>query len=190
MSDSPLTERTITTPADHSDGVNAFAATLGDGVAEFVPVQPAENAVEDQPFYNVIVAGEGAKPVFGWLIWELTGFWLEAQRHAVLDRDGALIDITPPIDEETQILFVRDSEWAFDYLDPKPLRKPARHVLSDDRDVRQWAKLADDFDLFKFRHTVFKGDKSEFVIPEGKDHRRMERLQRDYNAAARTALSK
>ncbi len=185
-----MTDRTITTPAEISDGVRAFAATLGDGEATFVPVQPAENAIEDQPFYNVIVAGEGAKPVFGWLIWELTGFWLEAQRHAVLETPDGLKDITPPIDEETQILFVRDSDWEFDYLNPQPLRKPARHLLTDDRDVRQWAKLADDFDIFKFRHTVFKGDRSEFVIPEGKDHRRMERLQRDYNAAARVALAK
>ncbi len=184
-----MTDRTITTPAELSDGVRAFAATLGDGGAQFVPVQPAENAVEDQPFYNVIVSGDGATPVFGWLIWELTGFWLEAQRHAVLDRDG-LVDITPPIDEETQILFVPDSEWAFDYLNPKPLRKPARHLLTDDADVVKWAKLADDVDAFKFRHTKFNGDKSELVIPEGKDTRRMERLQRDYNAAARVALAK
>ncbi|ABD55788.1 hypothetical protein [Jannaschia sp. CCS1] len=182
-----MTERTITTP-NMSDAVVAYAATLGDGVAELVNVLPTDGAVEDQPFYNVIMSG--ATPVFGWLMWELTGYWLEAQRHAVISRDGALVDITPPIDGETQVLFIRDSAWAFDYLNSKPTRKAQRHLLTDDADVVKWARLADDFDLFKFRHTQFKGEKSEFVIPEGKDHRRMERMQLDYNAAARVALAK
>lgn len=172
-----------------SDAVTAYAAGLGDGVAALIDVAPTEGAIEDQPFFNVIMAGEGA-PVFGWLVWELTGFWLEAQRHAVIERDGALIDITPPLDGESQVLFIRDSAWAFDYLAPKPTRKAVRHLLTDDADVVKWAKLADEFDLFKFRHTHFKGEKSEFVIPQGKDHRRMERLQYNYNAAARTALAK
>jgi hypothetical protein len=182
-----VTERTITTP-EMSEAVTAYAATLGDGQAEYVTVTPAEGAIEDQPFYNVILAGE--TPVFGWLIWELTGYWLEAQRHAVIERDGTLVDITPPLDGEARILFVRDSEWSFDYLNPKPLRKARRHLLTDDADVVKWARLADDVDAFKWRHTKFMGEKSELVIPEGKDMRRMERLQRDYNAAARVALAK
>lgn len=171
-----------------SDAVTAYAKSLGDGVAELVDVVPGDGAIEDQPFYNVILSG--APPVFGWLVWELTGYWLEAQRHAVIDRDGALIDITPPIDGEPQILFIRDSAWAFDYLNPKPTRKAQRHLLTDDADVVKWAKLADDVDAFKWRHTKFVNDKSELVIPEGKDMRRMERMQRDYNAAARVALAK
>lgn len=183
-----MTERTITTP-ELSDAVAAYAATLGDGVAQLVPVAPYDGAIEDQPFYNAIMAGEGA-PIFGWLVWELTGYWLEAQRHAVIDRDGTLVDITPPIDEETQILFIRDSDWAFDYLNPKPNRKAQRHLLTDDTDVVKWAKLADDVDAFKWRHTKFTGEKSKLVIPEGKDMRRMERMQRDYNAAARVCLAK
>ena len=121
-----MTERTITTP-QLSDAVAAYAATLGDGVAELVDVLPKDGAIEDQPFYNVIMAGldaeGGGTPVFGWLVWELTGYWLEAQRHAVIDRDGTLVDITPPIDGEAQVLFIRDSGWEFDYLNPKPVRK-------------------------------------------------------------------
>ncbi|GAB5445449.1 hypothetical protein [Gymnodinialimonas sp.] len=188
-----MTDRTITTPK-MSDAVAAYATGLGDGVAELVDVAPTDGAIEDQPFYNVIMAGldteGGGAPVFGWLVWELTGYWLEAQRHAVIERDGKLVDITPPIDGEAQILFIRDSAWAFDYLNPKPTRKAQRHLLTDDADVVKWAKLADDVDAFKWRHTKFKGEKSELVIPEGKDMRRMERMQRDYNAAARIALAK
>lgn len=183
-----MADRTITTP-DMSDAVLAYAKTLGDGVPALIDVAPKDGAIEDQPFFNVIMAGEGA-PVFGWLVWELTGYWLEAQRHAVIDRDGTLVDITPPIDGEARVMFVRDSDWAFDYLNPKPTRKAPRHLLTDDADVVKWAKLSDEFDLFKFRNTKFKGEKSEFVIPDGKEHRRMERMQRDYNAAARIALAK
>lgn len=183
-------ERTITTPATLSEEVLAFAKTLGNGVADLVDVAPAEGAVEDQPFYNVIVAGEGATPVFGWLVWELTGFWLEAQRHAVLDRDDTLVDITPPIDGETSVLFIRDPDWVFDYANPKPPRRPQRHLLTEDADVVKWAKLADEVDTFKWRNTRFKGERSELAIAPGKDMRKMERLQRDYNAAAKVALGK
>lgn len=181
-------ERTITTPAALSEQVLAYTKTLGDGVAEYVDVVPADGAIEDQPFFNVIMSGE--TPVFGWLIWELTGYWLEAVRHAVVDRDGTLVDVTPPIDGETQLMFVRDSAWAFDYLNPKPTRRAPRHLLTDDADVVKWAKIADDVDAFKWRHTKFQGEKSKLVIPEGKDMRRMERLQYNYNAAARVALAK
>jgi hypothetical protein len=181
-------DRTITTPASLTEAVKTYAATLGDGVAEYVDVAPADGAIEDQPFYNAILSGQ--PPVFGWLVWELTGFWLEAQRHAVIERDGALVDVTPPVDGETRILFIRDSGWSFDYLNPKPTRKAQRFLLTDDRDVTTWAKLADDVDAFKWRHTRFVGEQSKLVIPEGKDMRRMERLQRDYNAAAKVALAK
>lgn len=182
-----MTERTITTP-EMSDAVLAYTKTLGDGVATLIDVAPLDGAVEDQAFYNTVMSGQ--PPVFGWLVWELTGFWLEATRHAVIERDGTLVDITPPLDGETQTLFVRDSDWAFDFLAPKPTRKAPRHLLTDDADVVKWAKLADEFDTFKFRHSAFKGERVEFAIPQGKDLRRMERLQRDYNAAAKVALSK
>lgn len=181
-----MTERTITTPV-MSDAVLAYAKSLG-GEAIMIDVVPGEGAIEDQCFYNTIMSGE--KPVFGWLIWELTGFWLEAVRHAVVERDGVLVDVTPPVDGETQMVFVRDDGWEFDYLTPKPTRRAPRYLLTDDADVARWAKLSDEFDTFKFRHSAFKGQKIEFTIPEGKDHRRMERLQRDYNAAARVALAK
>jgi len=181
--------RTITTPAEIGEGVTAYARTLGCGTAEYVAVHPGADAIEDQPFYNTVMAGEGA-PVFGWLIWELTGFWLEAARHAVIDRDGTLVDITPPLDGETRILFVRDPDWAFDYLAPKPPRRAPRFLLTDDPDVRAWAALADEVDTLKWRNTRFRGDRAETTFAPGKDTRRMERLQRDYNAAARIALAK
>ena len=179
----------ITTPAELNGAVRAYAATLGDGEAEFVPVRPETGALEAQPFHNVILAGAGT-PVFGWLIWELTGCWLEAQRHAVVARDGALVDITPPIDAETRIVFVRDRGWSFDYLDPKPVRRAPRHLLTDAGDVRDWAALADEVDAFTWRNTRFRDRRSELVLAPGKDTRRMERLQRDYNAAARRALGR
>ncbi|MBL4627252.1 MAG: hypothetical protein JKY00_04325 [Roseicyclus sp.] len=182
-------ERSITTPAAINDKVLAYARTLGDGVAEFVDVSPGDDAIEDQCFFNVIMAGDGS-PVFGWLIWELTGFWLEAVRHAVVERDGRLVDITPPIDGEATVVFVRDAGWAFDYLNPKPTRRAPRFLLTDDADVRKWAAIGDNVDTFKWRNTHFKGQKAELVLPPGKDMRRMERLQRDYNAAAKIALGK
>ncbi len=181
-------ERAITTPAGITDGVLAYAGRLSTSAPQFVEVVPDESAILDQCFFNVILSGD--KPVYGWLIWELTGFWLEAVRHAVVERDGKLVDITPPVDGEARLLFVPDPDWEFDYLDPKPTRRPARHLLTDDADVVKWAGLADEFDALKWRNSRFRGERIEMVLAPGKDTRRMERLQRDYNAAAKVALGK
>lgn len=47
--------------------------------------------------------------VHGWMIWQLVEpDFIEAEFHAVIRLDGALLDITPRLDEEERILFVPD----------------------------------------------------------------------------------
>jgi hypothetical protein len=53
----------------------------------------------------------GAMIVCGWMIWEIKrASFIEAEFHAVVRRDGNLIDITPRRDKEKLILFAPDSE--------------------------------------------------------------------------------
>jgi len=47
--------------------------------------------------------------VYGWMIWELKkSSYIEAEFHSVVEVGAKLIDITPRIDGEEKILFIRD----------------------------------------------------------------------------------
>jgi hypothetical protein len=47
--------------------------------------------------------------VYGWVIWEEPEtYFVEAEYHSVVNINGELIDITPRIDGEKNILFVQD----------------------------------------------------------------------------------
>jgi hypothetical protein len=46
---------------------------------------------------------------FGWVIWESRiDHFLEAEFHAVIRQNGSLFDITPRVDGESKVLYVRD----------------------------------------------------------------------------------
>ncbi len=69
------------------------------------------------------IAARGGKVICGWMVWEHHRQPLiEAEFHAVVKRDGKLLDITPRQDDDERILFV-----------PDPLRKAQRI------DYRSWS---------------------------------------------------
>ena len=61
---------------------------------------------------NVMHAVErfGGRRVFGWVIWELAKFkFVEGEFHSVWETpEGHLVDLTPRVDGEAEILFLRD----------------------------------------------------------------------------------
>lgn len=66
--------------------------------------------------------------VYGWIIWQdKKRRFIEAELHAVVKKDGKLVDITPRVDGEIKILFVKDSE-----------RKPRR---IDDHTWQSWTNI-------------------------------------------------
>lgn len=47
--------------------------------------------------------------IYGWMIWELKETsYVESEFHSVIESNGELIDITPRVDGEEEILFIRD----------------------------------------------------------------------------------
>lgn len=51
------------------------------------------------------------KIVYGWAIWEdKKNRFIEAEFHAVVKKNGKLLDITPRADQEDKLLFVPDLE--------------------------------------------------------------------------------
>ena len=70
----------------------------------------------------------GDPTVFGWMVWESRkNAFIEAEFHAVLKRRGVLIDITPRVDGELTILFVRDPLRSAERVDWRTWRSWTTH---------------------------------------------------------------
>jgi hypothetical protein len=92
----------------------------------YVPVQPEPECIVDDCFFNVAdeVALRGGNIQYGWIIWEFPTILLAAEFHAVLEREGRLLDITPKRDGEERILFLPDSTRKYELHPVLPIRTP------------------------------------------------------------------
>jgi hypothetical protein len=93
----------------------------------YVDVVLHESAQVDDCFENVAnhVREHGGKRVLGWTIWELPGFYAEAEFHAVWQNDaGDLLDITPKKEQTRRILFLRDDATPYEGFQVNNLRVP------------------------------------------------------------------
>src|SRR3954453_22543901 len=80
--------------------IETFCAAInGDSEPVYLPVTPTPTAEPARCFRNVNEACQeaGGTLHFGWLIWEMPGVYLTAEHHAVVERDGRLIDVTPQV---------------------------------------------------------------------------------------------
>lgn len=139
-------KKTFTTaPQALSPQVLSFCDEISpDYAATWVPVRPDVGAIENECFKNVLakVAQDGGSIVYGWTIWEWPRVFIEAEHHAVWDKDGTLLDITPHINGESKILFLPDPKCIFDYKGMK--RKiNIKRSLGQFATVDHWIKAAD-----------------------------------------------
>ena len=97
-----------TTPPFLTDAIREMSRKLSDEEPQFLSVTPEPWAKLGRCYGNAEFAaqGFGGAIVFGWLIWEMQGVYLVAEHHAVVEADGQLIDVTPTIAGETEVLFV------------------------------------------------------------------------------------
>lgn len=81
-----------------------------DHAPTWVQVRADRDAIMNECFNNVSakVARAGGSIVYGWLIWEWSRVFIEAEHHAVGEKDGALLDITPHVNSEPKVLFLAD----------------------------------------------------------------------------------
>ena len=129
-----------------------------DGMPSFVPVLAAPSAKANAAYENVedTVRVNGGEHAPGWLIWEMRGVLLNAERYTCWrSPEGDLIDVTPKPDGEKRILFL-------DGPDPWDGSRvcPTTYALVDDEPVKnyikayqsersQWVKEVTDFKLQK-----------------------------------------
>jgi hypothetical protein len=101
-----------TTPTAINENVLRLKAKLGlDTEPVFVFVRDTEGHKVADCFYNVRrkIEKDGGSIQYGWNVWELPGYIIEGEFHAVwVNHNGEYVDITPKPDGETQILFIPD----------------------------------------------------------------------------------
>lgn len=118
-----LNPETLTTPSKIDRNVSSFCRKLSNATPVFIKVTPETWCRQSSCEMNVekLIEQLGGKKIHGYKIWYVTGKYIEAERHAVHEYEGALIDPTFNADGEQEILFVRDSNDAMGY-DDRPLK--------------------------------------------------------------------
>ena len=95
-------------------------------------------AREGECYANVAqhVEQHGGERVTGWLIWEVRGVLLNAERHSCwCSPAGEMVDVTPKPDGEKRIVFQADAEpW-----DGNP-ECPVVQALSGARPIREYVR--------------------------------------------------
>jgi hypothetical protein len=116
-----------TTPSCVTPKLQAFVQALGAAAPTLVPVVPAAGAAPGWCYRNVAraIAEQGGGAAQGWTIWSCDLF-ATAEYHVVRRRgDGSLVDVTPKVDGETEILFAVDPSRPanFDFMQRPPNRR-------------------------------------------------------------------
>jgi hypothetical protein len=80
---------------------------------------------------------------YGWVIWEQPNVLLEAEFHSVWKApNGELIDITPQMDGEKQVLFLADPVRTFNFQ-TREYVPSKRWALQNDADLRRYFEILD-----------------------------------------------
>jgi hypothetical protein len=105
----------------------------------FVPVLAAPSAKPNAICENVdeVIRVNGGEHAPGWLIWEMRGVLLNAERYSCWrSPEGDLIDVSPKPDGEKRILFLQSPEpWDGSRV------CPITFALNDDEPVKKYIKL-------------------------------------------------
>lgn len=142
-----LEKNFTSTPRRTTQAILALCDEINPGAKPFeVPVRPADQSEKDECFHNVrqIVEKEGGTLLYGWAIWEWPKVLVEAEHHAVWEKDGVFIDVTPKLNKEKRILFLPDPQRAYDFSGNIRLQN-IRRVLRNSIEVKQWLGLVDQF---------------------------------------------
>ncbi|MHB8902023.1 MAG: hypothetical protein ACYC6Y_24970 [Thermoguttaceae bacterium] len=148
-----------TTPRRITAPIKRFCRTIvPDRLPDFVPVLAAPNAQPNAAHRNVedTIGANGGGHAPGWLIWEMRGVLLNAERYICWrSPEGIVIDVSPKPDGEKRILFLEGSDpWdgsrvcpaTAPLVDDPPVLEYVR-VYQAER--RQWAIEVTDFKLQK-----------------------------------------
>ena len=148
MPQQPLTFL-ATTPRSVSPAIAFFCSQISSEQPVYTPVEPYTDAAMGMCYSNVTLKGEQA--LLGWLIWELPKAFLTAEHHAVVQLKNSLVDVTPTLGGEKQVLFLPDADSEF------TIQRPDNqfHPLSNDARITRMVNL-------KRRNAYLERDKNYF----------------------------
>jgi hypothetical protein len=151
-----LTKSFTTTPRKISSAVLKLCQEINpDAEPVFVPERPHKDAAPLQCFYNIeeLIKREGGSIVYGWAIWEWHRVFIEAEHHAVWEKDGEWIDITPKEHRARKILFLPDPEATYDFTGNQR-RINKKRSLGRFASVDKFIEVTDEFQSWVERHSV------------------------------------
>jgi hypothetical protein len=97
---------------------------------------------------------DGGSIQHGWSIWERPGIFIEGIFHAVwISPDGTLIDVTPEVDNEKEILFLPDPVRIFDEQKFNRLNN-IRMAILDHPLVHDFLKTVEEYVAYQISNTV------------------------------------
>ncbi|UWR77122.1 hypothetical protein K4L04_03955 [Phaeobacter inhibens] len=135
------------TPRRISDAIERLCKEINPGATpETIRVKPDAGAQPSECFFNVAerIKRDGGTMVYGWSIWEWPRVFIEAEHHAVWEKNGTLVDITPHANRERRILFLRDPSADYDFEGHRR-RINIKRSLGRFESVDRWLAAADEF---------------------------------------------
>jgi hypothetical protein len=135
-----------TTPPAIAGPVLALCEDLATLAPLYLDVSPAPGARFGWCSSNVLkqCRDVGGRPIYGWLVWEERGLYLNAEFHCVWHDGTELRDITPTQEGETCVLFAPDPRYGADFdFTQRPNNRRFRSYGWDEREPLVRAKLAE-----------------------------------------------
>jgi hypothetical protein len=147
-----------TVPKAITPALLAFCRQVSTARPIYVRSRPGSDAQPSACFDNVArkVERAGGDIAYGWAIWHVPGLYYEAEHHGVWrNRQRALLDVSPQLDQVPKILFLSDSDAVYD---PAAFR-PNRFKAAND------SALALEFvELARARNDLLNRYRSEYTI--------------------------
>lgn len=132
-----------TTPKEITKQVMTLCDKINGEKPLYIAVIPQKGAIINECFANVpnFVNAHGGKMLNGWAIWQMANILVEAEAHAVWqNEDGRIIDITPHIGNEEEILFLPDERVVYEEKNIDNIRIP----LTDSPLVKEYIRLSEE----------------------------------------------
>lgn len=115
-------------------------------VAVSLPYEAVEGAKAQFCFQNVrdVVRGQGGEIVYGWLVWQHGGIFVEAEHHTVWKKPtGEVVCITPHNPPEKAVTFIPDPSATYDW-NADHLTHNVRVALLNDPRLLEFFKVCEE----------------------------------------------
>lgn len=131
-----------TVPKNLTPALMTFCREISSERAVFIHSKPSSDAQHSACFDNVArkIARAGGQTAYGWAIWHVPGLYFEAEHHGVWrNRQGALLDVSPQLEQVPRILFLPDTTAIYD---PKNFRANIFKAANDGPLASEFVLLA------------------------------------------------